>query len=68
MTVRTQTSHALPVAVDHDTWLIAMRAAWLVALIAKQMDEHPDGTAHIALSAGMVGCVKDLVADTAALS
>jgi hypothetical protein len=64
MTSRTEAGHARPVAFDRDTRLAAMRAIWLVAVIAKQMDEHPDGTAHLALSAGMVGCVKDLIADS----
>jgi hypothetical protein len=42
-----------------------MRATWLVAMIAKRMVEHPDCTAHVALSAGMAGCVKDLIAEAA---
>jgi hypothetical protein len=52
MTERTERHQAGPVAPD-DTWLVGMRAAWLVGVIAKQMDEQPDGTAHLALSAGI---------------
>jgi hypothetical protein len=29
------------------------------------MVEHPDSTASAAVSAGMAGCVQDLIADTA---
>jgi hypothetical protein len=29
------------------------------------MVEHTDGTAGVTLSAGMAGCVEDLIADTA---
>jgi hypothetical protein len=43
----------------------ALRATWLVAMIAKRMVEHPDGTASVTLPAGMAGRVKDLIADTA---
>jgi hypothetical protein len=65
MTERTESAETRPILLDRATWLAAQRATWQVATIAKRMVEHPDSTASAALSAGMAGGVKDLIADTA---
>jgi hypothetical protein len=62
--MRTDTASNQPPSSDHTLTRLG-RASWLVGMVAKQMVENPDGRAQVELSAGLVGCIKDFIADEA---